>query len=170
MQADRIAIPVRRMSTPGSVPSAMAAEIGTMRVTEQIDALESLGRSPMSHLIIPRVFAATLMLPALVIFADLIGIGAGWFGAKEGDAADDKERDASHRKYVAHRHYRMSQLVQQDAHKQHNGCHPAHDPILDRGPVLKFGWVVADRHCPGEQHKNQKPGVVQSDGDAQNAS
>ncbi|HKI96434.1 MAG TPA: ABC transporter permease [Gemmatimonadales bacterium] len=66
----------------GRIGARYAAELGTMRVTEQIDALESLGRSPMSHLIIPRVFAATLMLPALVIFADLIGIGAGFFGAR----------------------------------------------------------------------------------------
>jgi phospholipid/cholesterol/gamma-HCH transport system permease protein len=66
----------------GRIGARYAAELGTMRVTEQIDALESLGRSPVSHLIIPRVVAGTLMLPVLVIFANAIGIGAGWLAAK----------------------------------------------------------------------------------------
>jgi phospholipid/cholesterol/gamma-HCH transport system permease protein len=68
----------------GRIGARYAAELGTMRVTEQIDALESLGRSPTSHLIIPRVIAATVMLPALVIFADLVGILAGYFFAATG--------------------------------------------------------------------------------------
>lgn len=67
----------------GRIGARYAAELGTMRVTEQIDALESLGRSPASHLIIPRVLAATLMLPVLVIIADIIGVGAGWYGVKQ---------------------------------------------------------------------------------------
>ncbi len=66
----------------GRIGARYAAELGTMRVTEQIDALESLGRSSISHLIIPRVVAGTLMLPVLVIFADVIGVGAGWIAAK----------------------------------------------------------------------------------------
>lgn len=66
----------------GRIGARYAAELGTMRVTEQIDALESLGRSPASHLILPRVVAGTLMLPVLVIFADAIGILSGyWFAA-----------------------------------------------------------------------------------------
>ncbi len=68
----------------GRIGARYAAELGTMRVTEQIDALESLGRSPMSHLILPRVLAGTLMLPVLVIFADLIGILSGWWFAATG--------------------------------------------------------------------------------------
>jgi len=67
----------------GRIGARYAAELGTMRVTEQIDALESLGRSPASHLIIPRVLAATLMLPILVVIADIIGVGAGWYGVKQ---------------------------------------------------------------------------------------
>jgi len=63
----------------GRIGARYAAELGTMRVTEQIDALESLGRSPASHLIIPRVLAGTLMLPVLVIFADFTGVMAGYF-------------------------------------------------------------------------------------------
>jgi phospholipid/cholesterol/gamma-HCH transport system permease protein len=66
----------------GRVGARYAAELGTMRVTEQIDALESLGRSSVSHLIIPRVVAGTLMLPVLVVFADLIGILSGWGAAR----------------------------------------------------------------------------------------
>jgi phospholipid/cholesterol/gamma-HCH transport system permease protein len=68
----------------GRIGARYAAELGTMRVTEQIDALESLGRSPTSHLIIPRVLAGTLMLPVLVVFADLIGIFSGYFFAATG--------------------------------------------------------------------------------------
>ena len=68
----------------GRIGARYAAELGSMRVTEQIDALESLGRNPMSHLVLPRVIAGTLMLPVLIIFADLIGIIAGWWFTKTG--------------------------------------------------------------------------------------
>lgn len=68
----------------GRIGARYAAELGTMRVTEQIDALESLGRSPTSHLIIPRFLAGTVMLPALVVFADLVGILSGYFFAATG--------------------------------------------------------------------------------------
>jgi phospholipid/cholesterol/gamma-HCH transport system permease protein len=67
----------------GRIGARYAAELGTMRVTEQIDALESLGRSPASHLIIPRVVAGFLMVPALTIMADLIAVGAGWYSIKQ---------------------------------------------------------------------------------------
>ena len=53
-----------------------------MRVTEQIDALESLGRSPSSHLVIPRVLAGLLMIPAFTILANLSGILSGWISVK----------------------------------------------------------------------------------------
>jgi phospholipid/cholesterol/gamma-HCH transport system permease protein len=66
----------------GRIGARYAAELGTMRVTEQIDALESLGRSPSSHLIIPRVIAGLLMMPALTVFADVMGIASGWFSMK----------------------------------------------------------------------------------------
>lgn len=70
------------MVLAGRIGARYAAELGTMRVTEQIDALESLGRSPISHLILPRVLAGTLMLPVLIVFADLTGIISGWLAAK----------------------------------------------------------------------------------------
>ena len=66
----------------GRIGARYAAELGTMRVTEQIDALESLGRSPSSHLIIPRVVAGLLMIPVLTVFADVMGIVSGWFSMK----------------------------------------------------------------------------------------
>jgi phospholipid/cholesterol/gamma-HCH transport system permease protein len=62
----------------GRVGSAMAAELGTMRVTEQIDALYTLATNPVKYLIVPRFLAALIMLPILVIFADIIGILGGY--------------------------------------------------------------------------------------------
>ena len=66
----------------GVVGSKIASELGNMRVSEQIDALESLGRSPSSHLLIPRVIAGLLMIPALTVLADVMGIASGWFSMK----------------------------------------------------------------------------------------
>jgi phospholipid/cholesterol/gamma-HCH transport system permease protein len=66
----------------GRVGARYAAELGSMRVTEQIDALESLGRSPVSHLILPRVLAGLLTVPALTMLANFIGFLSGWFAAK----------------------------------------------------------------------------------------
>jgi len=66
----------------GRIGARYAAELGTMRVTEQIDSLESLGRSPSSHLLIPRVIAGLLMIPALTVLADVMGIASGWFSMK----------------------------------------------------------------------------------------
>ena len=61
----------------GRVGARMTAEIGTMRVTEQIDALETLAYDPVAYLVVPRLIAGTLMLPLLVIFANAVGILAG---------------------------------------------------------------------------------------------
>ena len=60
------------------VASSIAAEIGTMRVTEQIDALVTLSADPMRHLVTPRVWAAILSVPMLVGVGDAIGIMGGW--------------------------------------------------------------------------------------------
>ncbi|MEM8959940.1 MAG: ABC transporter permease [Acidobacteriota bacterium] len=62
----------------GRVGSAMGAELGTMRVTEQIDALEVLATDPFHYLMVPRVWATTLTLPLLVALADLVGILGGY--------------------------------------------------------------------------------------------
>jgi ABC-type multidrug transport system fused ATPase/permease subunit len=62
----------------GRVAAAIAAEIGTMKVTEQIDALVTLSTNPMKYLTVPRVLAATLSLPVLVAVGDIIGIFGGY--------------------------------------------------------------------------------------------
>jgi phospholipid/cholesterol/gamma-HCH transport system permease protein len=62
----------------GRIGAAMAAEIGTMRVTEQIDALTTLSTNPMKYLVAPRIIAGIAMLPLLVLVADIIGVFGGY--------------------------------------------------------------------------------------------
>jgi len=62
----------------GRAGSAMAAEIGTMRVTEQIDALWTLATNPINYLVVPRLIATTLMMPLLTLFSDAIGLYGGY--------------------------------------------------------------------------------------------
>ena len=63
----------------GRVGGAMAAELGTMRVTEQIDALASMGANPIHYLVVPRFLGCLLLIPALTIMADFMGIVGGAF-------------------------------------------------------------------------------------------
>ena len=65
----------------GRSGSSMAAELGTMRVTEQIDALESLAVSPLVYLVTPRFYAGLIALPLLTVLADFVGIVGGYFVA-----------------------------------------------------------------------------------------
>jgi phospholipid/cholesterol/gamma-HCH transport system permease protein len=67
----------------GRVGSSIAAEIGSMRVTEQIDALNALGTEPVQYLVVPRVIASVVMLPLLVVMGDVVGIYGGYFVAVE---------------------------------------------------------------------------------------
>ena len=62
----------------GRIGAAMAAEIGTMRVTEQIDALTTLSTNPINYLVAPRLIAGLAMLPLLVLVADIIGVFGGY--------------------------------------------------------------------------------------------
>ena len=62
----------------GRAGAAMTAEIGTMKVTEQVDALEAMGVSPVEYLVVPRFLAITLMIPILTIYSDVIGILGGY--------------------------------------------------------------------------------------------
>jgi phospholipid/cholesterol/gamma-HCH transport system permease protein len=62
----------------GRIGAAIAAELGTMRVTEQIDALTTLSTNPQKYLIVPRLIAGTLVLPILVLTADIIGVFGGF--------------------------------------------------------------------------------------------
>jgi phospholipid/cholesterol/gamma-HCH transport system permease protein len=62
----------------GRIGASMAAEIGTMRVTEQIDALSTLSTHPMKYLVVPRIIAGLTMLPILVLIGDIIGVMGGY--------------------------------------------------------------------------------------------
>ena len=65
----------------GKIGSGMGAELGSMRVTEQIDAMEVSSTNPMKFLVVTRVLAATIMIPLLILYADAFGIFGGWVGA-----------------------------------------------------------------------------------------
>jgi phospholipid/cholesterol/gamma-HCH transport system permease protein len=65
----------------GKIASGMGAELGSMRVTEQIDAMEVSSTNPVKFLIVTRVLAATLMIPLLVLYADALGLMGSWAGA-----------------------------------------------------------------------------------------
>ncbi len=62
----------------GRVGGAFAAELGTMSVTEQVDAMRVMGTDPIGYLVVPRVLACIIMIPILTIYADLCGIFGGW--------------------------------------------------------------------------------------------
>jgi phospholipid/cholesterol/gamma-HCH transport system permease protein len=63
----------------GRVGSAMTAEIGTMKITEQVDALSCLGADPVRYLVVPRLLASLIMVPCLTLYGDIIGIFGGFF-------------------------------------------------------------------------------------------
>ena len=69
------------LALAGRVGANIAAELGTMRVTEQVDALETLAFNPLAYLVVPRVLAATLMFPVVVAMAIAVGVIAGWITA-----------------------------------------------------------------------------------------
>jgi len=72
----------------GKIGSGMGAELGSMRVTEQIDAMEVSSVNPMRFLVVTRVLAATLMIPVLILYADALGIFGSWVGANiKGDVS-----------------------------------------------------------------------------------
>jgi phospholipid/cholesterol/gamma-HCH transport system permease protein len=85
----------------GRVGSAMAAELGSMRVTEQIDAMLTLGVDPLRQLVVPRLLAATVMLPALVVFASAIGILGGGLVAVQVLGANPTVYEARSLQYLA---------------------------------------------------------------------
>jgi phospholipid/cholesterol/gamma-HCH transport system permease protein len=72
----------------GKIGSGMGAELGSMKVSEQIDAMEVSSTNPMRFLVVTRVLAATLMIPLLVLYADALGILGSWAGANiKGDVS-----------------------------------------------------------------------------------
>ena len=66
------------LSLAGRVGASTAAEVGAMRVTEQIDALETLAYDPLAYLVVPRVIAGVLMFPVVIVLASAIGVLTGW--------------------------------------------------------------------------------------------
>lgn len=76
----------------GRIGASTAAELASMKVTEQIDALHAMGRDPYTYLVTPRVLAGILVVPPLVIIADAVGLGAAWLvslSAVRGMTSDD---------------------------------------------------------------------------------
>jgi len=69
------------LALAGRVGASIAAELGTMRVTEQIDALETLAYDPYAYLVVPRVIAGVIMFPVVVAAAMLVGVTAGWMAS-----------------------------------------------------------------------------------------
>ncbi len=69
------------MALAGRVGANIAAELGTMRVTEQVDALETLAYDPLAYLVVPRALAGLLMFPVVTALADVVGLVAGWVAA-----------------------------------------------------------------------------------------
>jgi phospholipid/cholesterol/gamma-HCH transport system permease protein len=72
----------------GKIGSGMGAELGSMKVTEQIDAMEVSSINPVKYLLVTRILAATVMIPLLTIYADACGIAGSWIGANiKGDVS-----------------------------------------------------------------------------------
>jgi phospholipid/cholesterol/gamma-HCH transport system permease protein len=94
---------IASLMVAGRIGAAMAAEIGTMRVTDQIDALSTLSTNPYKYLVVPRLVAGTIAMPALVLVADIIGVFGGFLvgvykldfnpGSYLGQTADYLHRD-----------------------------------------------------------------------------
>jgi phospholipid/cholesterol/gamma-HCH transport system permease protein len=72
---------IAALMVAGRIGAAIAAEIGTMRVTDQIDALSTLSTNPFKYLVVPRIFAGLVTVPMLVIVADIIGVFGGYIVA-----------------------------------------------------------------------------------------
>lgn len=85
----------------GRVGSSMAAELGTMRVTEQIDALTSLGANPIHYLVVPRFLGCLVLIPTLVIMADFMGVAGAYFFAVYLQGIDWHHYLANSREFVS---------------------------------------------------------------------
>ena len=113
----------------GRVGSAMAAELGTMRVTEQIDALASMGANPIHYLVVPRFLGCLLLIPALTIMADFMGIVGGAFYSVYLLGIDWHHYWTTRRSTSAFRHFRrrVQEFVLRGGHRP--------DQLLPRIPL-----------------------------------
>ena len=84
----------------GRVGSSMAAELGTMRVTEQIDAMASMGANPIQYLVVPRFLACLILIPTLTIVADFMGVAGGFAYAVLGLGIDSNHYWQNSQDYV----------------------------------------------------------------------
>lgn len=80
------------MVIAGRVGSGIASEIGSMVVTEQVDALRALAVPPVRHLVVPRLLACTIMVPVVIYIAGFVGVAAGWFPVYHMPAAHVSQR------------------------------------------------------------------------------
>lgn len=115
----------------GRVSSAMAAELATMRVTEQLDAMVTLRTNPWHYLVAPRLLAATLMLPLLVLVANIIGVMGGWLLATTRLGFNSAQYLATTRQYLE-----------------------ADDIISSLVKACVFGFVIALAGCYHGFHAN----------------
>jgi len=90
--------------------SAMAAEIGNMRVTEQIDALTTMGVNPVQYLLAPRVVASVVVVPLLCVLYTCVGMVGAWFVAVEGMGVDPGIFIANVEKYMVPRNFWMGEI------------------------------------------------------------
>jgi phospholipid/cholesterol/gamma-HCH transport system permease protein len=86
----------------GRVGSSMAAELGTMRVTEQIDAMTSMGANPIHYLVVPRFLACLMLIPALTIVADAMGVAGGYFYSVYISGIDSHHYLENSQRFVGH--------------------------------------------------------------------
>ena len=75
----------------GRVGGSISAELGSMRVTEQIDAMRAMGADPIAYLVVPRVVACVIMVPLLTIFSNLTGVLGGWFICVRGYGVNEQD-------------------------------------------------------------------------------
>lgn len=84
----------------GRVGGAVSAELGTMKVTEQLDALRVMGADPISYLVVPRVVACLIMVPVLTVFSDVMGILGSWLVVVRGFGVDSYDYWEFSRQFV----------------------------------------------------------------------
>ena len=109
----------------GRVGAGITAELGAMQVTEQVDAIRSMGADPVQKLVLPRVIAATLALPLLTVLANLLGVLGG--------LADLGERSSTSRRTSTCRRSSTSCTVE--------------DFLSGIGKTFVFGWIIAMVAC-----------------------
>lgn len=86
----------------GRVGGSISAELGTMRVTEQLDAMRAMGADPVPHLVLPRLVACVLMVPLLTVFSDLMGVMGGYYVTVHGYGVNEAEYWLFSRRFVEH--------------------------------------------------------------------